>query len=146
MQKVLGGHYAYIAAKSEVDTQMTKQCGLATIDEKFLHMQYAFGVPNNSPYTDIFSLKILKILESGLMNIWERKWWAQQKLCYESTWDQRKVINLTDVQSAFYLIGIGIVLALLVICLEWICFKIIRTKRRQQPDESYTVEISALPV
>ncbi|XP_060069647.1 glutamate receptor ionotropic, kainate 2-like [Ylistrum balloti] len=146
MQKVLGGHYAYIAAKSEVDTQMTRQCGLATIDEKFLHMQYAFGMPNNSPYTDIFSLKILKILESGLMNIWERKWWARQKLCYEATWDQRKVINLMDVQSAFYLIGIGIVLAILVFCLEWICFKIIQTRKKPQPVNSQTAEISTLPV
>ncbi|OWF52486.1 Glutamate receptor ionotropic, kainate 2 [Mizuhopecten yessoensis] len=146
MQKVLGGNYAYIAAKSEVDTQMTKQCGLATIDEKFLHMQYAFGVPNNSPYTDIFSLKTMKILESGLMNVWERKWWSRQKMCYEATWDQHKVIDLMDVQSAFYLIGIGIVLASLVIGVEWICFRIIRRNSKHQPAELYATDISALPV
>jgi len=41
--------------------------------------------------------------ESGLMEIWKRKWWPQSQICSSNVKTEAKPIALLDVQSAFYI-------------------------------------------
>jgi len=44
--------------------------------------------------------------ESGLMEIWKRKWWPQSQICSSSMSNvktEAKPIALLDVQSAYYI-------------------------------------------
>lgn len=53
--KVLKGGYAYIGDKTQLQIKMSEECDLALVTEEFLPMRYALGLPNNSPYTKLFS-------------------------------------------------------------------------------------------
>ncbi|XP_033760424.1 glutamate receptor-like [Pecten maximus] len=120
--KVLGGGYAYIGDKTQMEIKMAKECSLLISDDEFMPLQYAFGLPNFSPYTKMFSDELLHIHESGLLHIWKSRWWPQRNFCDGELVTSAKTITLIDVQSAFYLIGIGLALATLIIIIEKVVF------------------------
>ena len=47
--------------------------------------------------------RLLTMHESGLMEIWKRKWWPQSQICSSNVKTEAKPIALLDVQSAFYI-------------------------------------------
>ena len=53
--KVKEGKYAYIAEKSLLEIMASKDCELHIAKEEFLPLQYGVGLPNDSPYTKLFS-------------------------------------------------------------------------------------------
>ncbi|XP_021356287.1 glutamate receptor ionotropic, kainate 3-like [Mizuhopecten yessoensis] len=120
--KVLAGDYAYIGDKTQMEIKMAEECSLLMADEFFLPLQYAFGFPNVSPYTKIFSDELLYVHESGLLHIWKTRRWPQRSFCASELVTVAKTITLVDVQSAFYLIGIGLGLATLVCGMEKVAF------------------------
>lgn len=61
---------------------------------------------------------MLKVLESGLLQIWKTRRWPKQTLCGDSLVKANRAITIEDVQSAFYLIAVGISLATIVIIYE----------------------------
>ena len=62
--------------------------------------------------------RMMQINEIGLIETWERKWWSKTSFCKGSLTAEATPIGLIDVQSAFYLVFLGITLALLVLALE----------------------------
>ncbi|XP_033760423.1 probable glutamate receptor [Pecten maximus] len=121
-KKVLGGGYAYIGDQTQMEVKMAKECSLLMSDDEFMPLQYAFGLPNFSPYTKMFSDELLHVHESGLLHIWKSRWWPQRNFCDGELVTAAKTITLIDVQSAFYLIGIGLTLATLIIIMEKVAF------------------------
>ncbi|XP_060068781.1 glutamate receptor ionotropic, kainate 2-like [Ylistrum balloti] len=120
--KVLGGGYSYIGDKTQMEIKMAEECSLLISDDEFMPLQYAFGLPNFSPYTKMFSDELLHIHESGLLHIWKSRLWPQRNFCNGELVTSAKTIALIDVQSAFYLIGIGLALATLMIIAENVAF------------------------
>ena len=53
--KALDGNYAYLGDKTQITLEMATECTLQTGEEEILPFQYAFGLPNNSPFTSLFS-------------------------------------------------------------------------------------------
>ena len=53
---------------------------------------------------------MLSIHESGLLQVWKRKWWPKNSICSGDILPEAKPIKLVDVQSAFYVAAGGIVL------------------------------------
>ncbi|XP_021355128.1 glutamate receptor ionotropic, delta-1-like [Mizuhopecten yessoensis] len=113
ISKVLDGNYVFLGDKtySEIKMRTRKECDMVMTKEEFLPLQYAIGLPNNSPYTRLFANEILGIHESGLLQIWKLKHWPKRSTCFSSLVPEATVVNVIDIQSAFYLIGIGIVVA-----------------------------------
>ncbi|KAL3848512.1 hypothetical protein ACJMK2_019363 [Sinanodonta woodiana] len=56
--KVIGGNYAWIGDKSGIDAMVADNCELAKIED-FHPIRNAVGLPNNSPYTKLFSDNVL---------------------------------------------------------------------------------------
>ncbi|CAG2221653.1 GRIN [Mytilus edulis] len=117
--KVLEGNYAFIVDKTFFDMTMIDNCELAMTLAEVLQLQYAMALPNNSPFTKIFTDEIISIHESGLLQIWRLRHWPKPGNCKESILKESNAITLIDVQSAFYLIGIGIFVASCSLCMEF---------------------------
>ncbi|XP_068154123.1 uncharacterized protein Ir100a [Drosophila tropicalis] len=86
----------------------------------------AYVLPRPSPYLDGINGVILRILAAGLMDLWtgemkERARWSIHRFpeyLAELNVGSWKVLTLTDVQLAFYALGIGCLLAAAVWLLE----------------------------
>ncbi|XP_069104060.1 uncharacterized protein [Argopecten irradians] len=120
IQKILKEDYVYFGDKVVMDMRRVNDCRLTTVDEEIPNMSYGVGLPNHSPYTKIFSNKILELLESGIFSIYTHRHWPKVNYCKETVQATAKQISLIDVHSAFILIGIGIAFGSLVLLAEFI--------------------------
>ena len=55
MRMVNQGGYTYIADMTALEMEVSQDCNLAVMKEKFIPFYYAVGTQNNSVYTDLFS-------------------------------------------------------------------------------------------
>ncbi|XP_021375561.1 probable glutamate receptor [Mizuhopecten yessoensis] len=120
IQKILQEDYVYFGDKVVMDMRRVNDCRLTTVGEEIPNMSYGVGLPNHSPYTNIFSNKILELLESGIFSIYTHRHWPKVNYCKETIQASAKEISLIDVHSAFILIGIGIAFASLVLLCEFL--------------------------
>ena len=67
---------------------------------------------------------MILIHESGLLNVWKRRWWPKANLCKSGLVTEAKAISLIDVQSAFYVMIGGALLGLMVFVTEIIVTKV----------------------
>jgi len=123
LQKVKDGGYAYIADKGLFENWLAYNCDLMLLKEKFFPGKYAIVLPNNSVYTKMISDQVVKIYESGLLQVWIKKWWPRRSFCSGSLLTEAKALTLVDVQSTFYMLAIGLVLGGLLLSTEYIMDK-----------------------
>ncbi|XP_067682378.1 glutamate receptor ionotropic, kainate 2-like isoform X4 [Haliotis asinina] len=109
------GSYIFIFDRDVIDIWSLDNCDLILLEETFYQITYAVGLPQNSPYGRMISEKMLKIEQSGLLQIWRSRWWPKGSGCAGKTQVQAKIIELIDLQSAFYFLGVGLCTALLVL-------------------------------
>lgn len=110
-----------------INTQFKKNDGyplLHLINECPSSFFIAYIVPKGSPYVTRFSYAFSKFSQSGLLNKWYNDIFdalvlENLKKSYQS--DDKKPFNLEDVQAAFYILIIGLLLALLTFAIETIC-------------------------
>ncbi|XP_046351217.1 glutamate receptor ionotropic, kainate 2-like isoform X1 [Haliotis rufescens] len=112
---VEAGSYIFMFDRDVIDIWSLDNCDLILLEETFYQITYAVGLPQNSPYGRMVSEKMLKIEQSGLLQIWRSRWWPKGSGCAGQTQVQAKVIALIDLQSAFYFLGVGLSTALLVL-------------------------------
>ena len=60
----------------------------------------------------------MKIYEGGLLQVWVQRWWPKRNFCRGSLTTEARVLNLVDLQSVFYVAGLGIGLAVTALFLE----------------------------
>ncbi|XP_050405931.1 glutamate receptor ionotropic, kainate 3 [Patella vulgata] len=118
LQKVLQGDYAVITDRSVLAAWSKYACNISLLPEKFFPNHYALGLPNNSPYLDMFTSQMIQIYESGLLQIWKQRWWPKTSYCAGSLQTHADAVDLLSLQSAFYIIAIGLFLALCVLVCE----------------------------
>ncbi|ESO96489.1 hypothetical protein LOTGIDRAFT_115937, partial [Lottia gigantea] len=123
LKKVANGNYAFLADKAMLEIKMATECDWVFLKELFYPLQYAVGLPMKSPYNKLFYDEMLRIYETGLLQIWKKRWWPKKGTCKGSLVTEAKRIELVDLQSAFYVIAIGIVLASFIIVSECFYFK-----------------------
>ncbi|WAR27612.1 GRIK2-like protein [Mya arenaria] len=134
MAKVKEGYYGWIGDTVVIEMAMDKDCDLLMIKERFLPIKYAFGFTNNSPHAQIFSKQMLSMLESGLIQVWKRRWWPKSKvICPGSVVTVAKPISVVDVQSAFYVAGGGAVLGLLAFLMELLVVRVQKYFKSKHP-------------
>lgn len=130
IEKVKEGKYAYIAEKSLLEIIASRNCELHIAKEEFLPLQYGIGLPNESPFTKIFSDAILNIHETGLIQIWKQKHWPKRNFCAGSLIKEAKPIKWIDIQTAFYMIGTGTTFGMFVLLSECIFTKCRKIKKK----------------
>ncbi|RUS85248.1 hypothetical protein EGW08_007009 [Elysia chlorotica] len=118
LEKVHMHCYAYIADKGLFSSWLATNCDLILLKEKFFPGRYGIVLPNNSVYTKVFSDQVVKFYESGLLQVWVKKWWPQQTFCQGSLVTQARALSLVDMQSSFYVLAIGLGMSAVVLVLE----------------------------
>ena len=63
------------------------------------------------------------------MQIWKQQQWPKQKFCAESLITEAKPIKWIDIQTAFYILGIGLFIAFVILMVENI-FKRYRNEKK----------------
>ena len=76
--------------------------------------------------------RIIAILESGLIQMWKTQMWPQNGKCREVSVTEAKTISLLDIEIAFFLIGIGVFLALMSLLYEHSKYRIKEWQRRRR--------------
>ncbi|KAL5004040.1 hypothetical protein ScPMuIL_017496 [Solemya velum] len=127
--KVLRGGYALIMDKTQILLNMAENCELDMTGELFMPLRYAIGLPNNSPFNNQLTVLQAKIIEGGLVKIWEEKWWPKNTKCQNNRL-QGKAITLVDIQGVFYFAGGMLVLCPVVLLVEIVVHRS-RPKRAQ---------------
>ena len=84
---------------------------------------------------------MISIHESGLLQIWKRRWWPKSNFCSGNIVTEAKPIAIVDVQSAYYVCVIGILIGTTAFVCELIVFHCSNNKGLQRKLESvkYTV-------
>ena len=65
-----------------------------------------------------FSCRLINFHENGLLTIWKQRWWPKEDVCLDMNRTKANAITLIDIQSAFYLAGIGLFLTVLALISE----------------------------
>ncbi|BFZ07498.1 hypothetical protein BsWGS_10536 [Bradybaena similaris] len=115
--KVSKGGYAYIGDRSLIDT-WTSDPELRTIKENFFPVQYAVGLVKNSPYRIQVSKAMIYMNDRGLFQTWSSRRWPKPDIGQGNLFTAASAISLQEVQSAFYMLAVGIVLSLLILGAE----------------------------
>nr|XP_050869888.1 ionotropic receptor 93a isoform X3 [Vespula vulgaris] len=127
IRRVKDGKHVFIDWRSSLRT------------EEFMDEPIAMIVPNNSPYLPIINSELYRMYESGLIN----KWISEKMPTKDKCWvgansneivDKRKV-NVADMQGIFFVLFMGIVLAIIFLCLEfyWHRRKVSKQRKFIQP-------------
>lgn len=73
----------------------------------------------------------MKIYESGLLQVWAKRWWPKRNFCGGLLITEARVLNLVDLQSIFYLAGVGIGLSAIALFMEYVMTAACPKVRRQ---------------
>ncbi|XP_046375497.2 glutamate receptor ionotropic, kainate 3-like [Haliotis rufescens] len=115
MRRVIESKYVYISDTTTLESwDDQRRCNLQMLDDNFLFSKYAVGLSKNSTYTQLFSKQILKMYESGLLNVW----WNQWQPNHQCESRKSKRVDMLALQSAFYGAGVGVAFALAVLVCE----------------------------
>ncbi len=66
----------------------------------------------------LFSKRVTKIIEGGLINKWKQQHWPRQNFCSRGLVTESKAVSLKDIQGAYYALGMLIFLAACILMLE----------------------------
>nr|XP_050869891.1 ionotropic receptor 93a isoform X5 [Vespula vulgaris] len=145
IRRVKDGKHVFIDWRSSLRFLMRKDllsngiCHFSLSTEEFMDEPIAMIVPNNSPYLPIINSELYRMYESGLIN----KWISEKMPTKDKCWvgansneivDKRKV-NVADMQGIFFVLFMGIVLAIIFLCLEfyWHRRKVSKQRKFIQP-------------
>ncbi|XP_043685513.1 ionotropic receptor 93a isoform X5 [Vespula pensylvanica] len=145
IRRVKDGKHVFIDWRSSLRFLMRKDllsngiCHFSLSTEEFMDEPIAMIVPNNSPYLPIINSELYRMYESGLIN----KWISEKMPTKDKCWvgansneivDKRKV-NVADMQGIFFVLFMGIVLAIIFLCLEfyWYRRKVSKQRKFIQP-------------
>ncbi|XP_015173343.1 PREDICTED: uncharacterized protein LOC107064804 [Polistes dominula] len=145
IRRVKDGKHVFIDWRSSLRFLMRKDllssgvCHFSLSTEEFMAEPIAMIVPNNSPYLSIINSELHRMYESGLIN----KWISEKMPTKDKCWvgansneivDKRKV-NVADMQGIFFVLFMGIVLAIIILCWEfyWHRRKVLKERKLIQP-------------
>ncbi|CAC5388394.1 GRIN [Mytilus coruscus] len=151
IRKVRGGKYAYIGDRTYLDMAIGESCDMSVISPADFHtLLIALPLPSNSPFLKVFSDEIVSIVEGGLIQIWLRKALPKLEKCEDTSVTVAKSISVLEFQFAFYIIGIGLIIAFLSLIYEHIKRKfyqctVTRSRRRNgQRTTTYVKDINPI--
>ncbi|XP_041354577.1 glutamate receptor ionotropic, kainate 2-like [Gigantopelta aegis] len=116
--KVENGNYIFFFDGDIIQLWSEANCDLVMLEETFYQIQYAVGLPNMSPYKKLFSDTMLAIEQSGLLDIWKKRWWPKGNMCVGEQELVARVIDIVDMQSAFYVLCIGLFVGTVILTVE----------------------------
>ena len=140
LERVICGNYAFIAEKSWFNAISADDCNIAMAKGEFYPTNYAWAFQTGAPYLKLFSDRIDKIRETGLLSNWIQKWNPHiiQFRCLGPV-KNTPIASLKDFQGGFYLLTVGVVLGLVVLISECIMCRF-KVQNNNYNHENYNKE------
>ena len=142
---VKSGNYAFIAEKSWFNYKLDEDCDIAMLKEEFYPNNYAWVFQSGAPYLKLFSKRINKIRETGLLDKWIQKWTPLNLQCQNlAPVTKAKIAGLKDFQGGFYVLLAGIISGVFALMSECILFRFKMNNKnhylqdKHQEDKHYT--------
>ena len=114
---------------SRKDNQKNPNCTLRNIgDGLFNPAGYGLGLAKNSPFTDDFSLAILELRETGVIEELTTEYFQHRRTCVSETAmhvEGMPPISLESVGGLFILLGTGVLLSFVILAIELTCARIL---------------------
>ena len=83
----------------------------------------AVGLPKGSPLKELITVGLQRLVESGMLDYYSRRWYSLKPKCVKSK-TEVKAVDLTQASSIFIAIFMGILLSLIVLVFEILNYKI----------------------
>ncbi|UJR15747.1 hypothetical protein I4U23_002682 [Adineta vaga] len=118
------GRYAFLleSTKNEYINERAP-CDTMKIGINLDSKGYGIATPVGSELREAINIAILEMSEDGSLNKLKRKWWFDRSECHSiSTKDskQSNALNLVNVAGIFYILIVGLTLAILIAVLEFL--------------------------
>ncbi|XP_077998513.1 glutamate receptor ionotropic, kainate 2-like [Glandiceps talaboti] len=123
IRKVKEGNYAFIWDSTTLEFAANKEpCDVQTVGRLFGKMGYGLGLPLHSPLTDIFSLEILKLRQSGYIEKLSNRYFTGicDKDKTTSTEKAGSQMSISNMVGVFYFLIAGFSFGFLVMLVEWL--------------------------
>ncbi|XP_035388781.1 glutamate receptor ionotropic, delta-1 [Electrophorus electricus] len=145
IQKAKRESYAFLwdMAVVEYAALTDSECTLTVRGNAMSTKGYGLALQHGSPYTDLFSQKILELQERGDLDILKQKWWPRRGRCEPDgraePLPEGRALRLHSFAGVFCILAAGLLLACLVAGLEtwWSSPRC----RRAQPKEDKEVNL-----
>ncbi|XP_072898558.1 glutamate receptor ionotropic, delta-2 isoform X1 [Hemitrygon akajei] len=124
IQRVKAGNYAFVwdVAVLEYIALNSPDCSLFTVGNALADRGYGIALQHGSPYRDIFSQRILELLQHGDLDILKHKWWPKTAQCDISSPNRAhqkgSALDLASFAGVFCVLAAGIILACLIAIVE----------------------------
>ncbi|XP_046572372.1 glutamate receptor ionotropic, kainate 5-like isoform X1 [Haliotis rubra] len=127
-RKVEAGKYIFFVEADMLKGWARENCDLRLLEDSVYQVRYGIGLPIDSPYTKLFSEQLVSFSEEGLFVAWKKKWWRGEDACSDGKKMATRAMTLGDLQSAFYILVIGIFMAFTAVMGE----RVVQCRRRCQ--------------
>ncbi|XP_070556833.1 glutamate receptor ionotropic, kainate 2-like [Ptychodera flava] len=121
IERVRRGKYAFIWDSAVLDYSASKPpCNVRTVGHTFAKIGYGLGLQLDSPYTERFTLEILRLRQEGYIDELHKKYFTGD--CEDRTASSlpgESTINFQSMAGVFYSLFGGFTVGLLVIIGEW---------------------------
>ena len=143
IERVKNENYAFVWDSITLEhTTHTVECGtLTTTGNLFGKIGYGLGLPKDSRYTQQFNQAILKLRQTGFMDILEQRWLYSRKRCNEKGHTARysdSQLSLADMAGVFVIVCAGVGIGFVVLIIEWLVASYAVTKEND-PDAPKTL-------
>ncbi|ELU06044.1 hypothetical protein CAPTEDRAFT_188571 [Capitella teleta] len=116
--RVLKGGYGYIGDMTSFEVEMSNACDIDMIRETISPYEYSVALWENSAYRPLVNDEVSMIKESGLVKKWKADWWPRQSFCSRGLVTEAKAVSMDDVQGAYYLMAILLVVSFVALVAE----------------------------
>lgn len=146
IEKVKNENYAFVWDSIPLEhTTHTVECGtLTTTGSLFGKIGYGLGLPKDSPYTQQFNQAILRLRQSGFMDILEQRWLHSPNECHEKghfSRDSDTQLSLADMAGVFVILCAAVGVSFVVLLIEWLVASY-KVMKEADPDAPKTLRES----
>ncbi|XP_076317496.1 glutamate receptor ionotropic, kainate 2-like [Tachypleus tridentatus] len=124
VERVKKGNYAFLMESTSIEYIVERNCDLMQIGGLLDSKGYGIATPPGSPYRTLLSSAILKLQESGTLQMLKQRWWKnKEKICIKEVTSQSvsaSELGLDNVGGVFLVLTTGLCVAFIIVILEFI--------------------------
>ncbi|CAF3649865.1 unnamed protein product [Adineta steineri] len=118
------GKYAFLLESTKNEyTNERSPCDTMKIGSNLDSKGYGVATPVGSELREAINIAILEMSEDGALNNLKRRWWYERSECHSGTTKDSKqsnALNLVNVAGIFYILIVGLTLAIVLAILEFL--------------------------
>lgn len=117
LARLRNGSFVFIDEGPILRHHLKDECDMFTIGNEFQSFEYSFGLPKGSPYKNLVDKYLVLYREKGDIDALWSKWSAKKVTCEQKVGND-VVLNMRMLGGAFYILGAGIALSLVIVAGE----------------------------